>query len=145
MQTPPCKTGDNANGHQNGQTFAGRINLFQLNWRALANDHWVLQTVMEGYHIHTSPLSSLLKSSSSQSSPFLSGPETNAGGDHVTAGETSNSSNSGHSRGLLLEYVWHTHTDFPNRHAPAYGWHVSDLKIIVNTFTLTLGLSLICT
>ena len=31
--------------------FAGRITLFQSNWRAVTKDHWVLQTVTEGYHI----------------------------------------------------------------------------------------------
>ena len=33
------------------QTFAGRISLFQANWKALSSDSWVLQTVTRGYHI----------------------------------------------------------------------------------------------
>ena len=33
------------------QTFAGRISLFQANWKALSSDSWVLQTVARGYHI----------------------------------------------------------------------------------------------
>ena len=33
------------------QTFAGRISLFQVNWKALSSDSWVLHTVTSGYHI----------------------------------------------------------------------------------------------
>ena len=33
------------------QTFAGRISLFQVNWKVLSSDSWVLQTVTRGYHI----------------------------------------------------------------------------------------------
>ena len=33
------------------QTFAGRISLFQSNWKALSSDSWVLQIVTKGYHI----------------------------------------------------------------------------------------------
>jgi len=31
--------------------FAGKITLFLSNWKAITKDHWVLQTVSEGYHI----------------------------------------------------------------------------------------------
>ena len=33
------------------QPFAGRISLFQSNWKALTNDSWVLEMVIKGYHI----------------------------------------------------------------------------------------------
>ena len=33
------------------QSFAGRITLFQSNWKVLTSDPWVLETVIQGYHI----------------------------------------------------------------------------------------------
>ena len=36
---------------QTTQTFAGRISLFRSNWKALTQELWVIQTVLEGYHI----------------------------------------------------------------------------------------------
>ena len=36
---------------QTTQTFAGRISLFRSNWKALTQEPWVIQTVLEGYHI----------------------------------------------------------------------------------------------
>ena len=33
------------------QAFAGRISMFQSNWKALTNYSWVLETVVKGYHI----------------------------------------------------------------------------------------------
>ena len=32
------------------QSFAGRITLFQSNWKVLTSDPWVLETVIQGYH-----------------------------------------------------------------------------------------------
>ena len=36
---------------QTTQTFAGRISLFRSNWKALTQEPWLIQTVLEGYHI----------------------------------------------------------------------------------------------
>ena len=33
------------------QVFAGKISLFQSNWKALTSDSWVLETVIKEYHI----------------------------------------------------------------------------------------------
>ena len=39
---------DNLSDHSD---FAGRISLFRSNWKALTQEPWVIQTVLEGYHI----------------------------------------------------------------------------------------------
>jgi len=39
------------------QTVEGRTCLFSLNWEAITQDTWVIQTVTEGYH---TPLMSIL-------------------------------------------------------------------------------------
>jgi len=51
------------------QTFAGRISLFKLNWKALTQESWVIQTVTEGYHI---PLTSVPNQYHHPSNPHLS-------------------------------------------------------------------------
>ena len=55
-------------GHSS-QTFAGRISLFNLNWTALTQESWVIQTVTEGYHI---PLMSVPNQCHHPSNPHLS-------------------------------------------------------------------------
>jgi len=54
---------------QMSQTFAGRISLFRSNWKALTQEPWVTQTVLEGYHI---PLSSTPFQCSPPCTPHLS-------------------------------------------------------------------------
>jgi len=51
------------------QSFAGRISLFSPNWEAITQDTWVIQTVMEGYHI---PLTSVPDQYFSPPTPHLS-------------------------------------------------------------------------
>ena len=64
------------------QAFAGRISLFQLNWKVLTHDHWVLQTVSEGYHI---PLSSHPVQLTPPHNPHLSSKDQSALEDEVKA------------------------------------------------------------
>jgi len=45
------KSGYLTYGSYSSQSFAGRVSLFQSNWRILTKDQWVLQIVTEGYHI----------------------------------------------------------------------------------------------
>ena len=58
---------------QSSQTFAGRISLFKLNWKALTQETWVIQTVTEGYQI---PLISTPNQHSPPFSPHLSPEDT---------------------------------------------------------------------
>ena len=51
------------------QTFTGQISLFKLNWKALTQESWVIQTVTEGYHI---PLMSVPNQYHHPSNPYLS-------------------------------------------------------------------------
>ena len=89
---------------QSSQTFAGRISLFSLNWKALTQETWVNQTVMEGYHI---PLMSLPNQCSPppKPSPVLRGHYIIGGGDTVSPAETGHLSDLNSSRGILLEHV----------------------------------------
>ena len=64
------------------QAFAGRVSLFQSNWKALTHDHWVLQTVTEGYHI---PLSSHPVQLKPPHNPHLSPKDQSALEDEVKA------------------------------------------------------------
>ena len=85
------------------QTFAGRISLFSLNWKALTQETWVIQTVMEGYHI---PLMSVPNQCSPpQPSPVLRGHYIIGGGDTVSPAETGHLSDLNSSRGILLKHV----------------------------------------
>ena len=57
---------------QSSQTFAGRISLFKSNWKALTKEPWVIQTVLQGYHI---PLTSVPHQHSPPCNPHLSSKE----------------------------------------------------------------------
>jgi len=54
---------------QSSQMFAGRISLFRSNWEALTQEPWVIQTVVEGYHI---PLTSVPHQQSPPGNPHMS-------------------------------------------------------------------------
>ena len=49
--------------------IAGRISLFSMNWKAITQDTWVIQTVTEGYHI---PFTSVPNQCSPPPTPHLS-------------------------------------------------------------------------
>ena len=85
------------------QTFAGRISLFQLNWKALTSDSWVLETVTGGITFHFYP--SLFSKHPPQPPLTSRGSVGLGGGGQVTLAETDDSTSPHPSSGILFQHV----------------------------------------
>ena len=70
-------------------------------------DQWILQTVIEGYHISLNSRAQP-RDHAIQPSFLIGKSDPAAGGDSYIVGETSNTANSSPNKGLLLQYIYGT-------------------------------------